>query len=921
MGGDDLWEDAESIAAPMTLGASWDEAKPVVEARYERRGELGRGGMGEVEVVRDRWLDRDVARKVLTGGEEDARLAHEAAITARLEHPGIVPVFDVGEDDDGRRFYTMRLVRGLTLAQCMESGADADAELITALRDAAQAVAYAHSVGVVHRDLKPANLVLGQFGEVQVVDWGIALPAGNAGRPEGTPGWSDPSQLAGDVVRPQHDVYALGRCLAAVLGDAPVPELRAVVDHATGPERYADASGFVADLSAWLDGRRVGAHQYSAGELLLRTVRTFRAPLAVAMVSLAVLVAVGAVALRNSEQERQRAQRAEQRAEEALAVALAEQATARFADGEVAEAEALAVRSQALGDEALARGVLAATGARLELVDEQPVPCSDARLLRGGELACVLTDAVEIYRGWPPRPAMRIESGPVDLIRRTSDGYATMSTGRLDAKGHGALQQWSVDGAWQGAVSTTPGHLSRGDGPAFIAHSHAGQRWMDGAFLPAPELCFGRGVVMARWIDSDELAVGCTQHGLLLGPPDALEVEDIGDDVSDVVRVNGEYWAALYSGELAEVRSGHRVVLPGGTANELVPLGDRWIAARPERGGVRVFDARARQWLPPLPHTDASGMAQLGDSLITVGSRLARWRLPEPAPVHALRVGSGVTSIDWFDDGRFVAGMTGGAVVVGHDGVPLPILFESCVLGKDVVVRDDEVFIVCPSNPSLLRAAAQPSGEWAVEETFPGGGGRRLVAAQGALMIARYILGIELVTATGKEHHSDNWDLLELESLGDRVEGLTRDGYRVRIEPEGSVLSDSSVGAHQLALGPDDAVLLGDGTRTWRVDADGRVAWEHKSGVTVVDLAWSPDGRWAALGQLSGHTLLLDAADGHVVAEMVGHAERVAAVSFSPDSALLVTGSWDRSLRVWSVADAVAPPGEEVLTRRYGTGW
>ena len=145
--------------------------------RYTLIDALGRGGMGAVYRVLDEALSREVAMKVLTGAVDDgarARLENEARVLARLEHPGIVPVHDVGTLPDGRVFYVMKLVRGGAL-RTPGASVPAVPERLRLIVRIADAIAFAHAHGIVHRDLTPANVMIGPFGEVLVMDWGIAL--------------------------------------------------------------------------------------------------------------------------------------------------------------------------------------------------------------------------------------------------------------------------------------------------------------------------------------------------------------------------------------------------------------------------------------------------------------------------------------------------------------------------------------------------------------------------------------------------------------------------------------------------------------------------------------------------------------------------------------------------------------------------
>jgi serine/threonine-protein kinase len=143
---------------------------------------IGAGGMGEVYRCGDDALQRDLAVKLLrselrgdAGAEE--RFVREARLTGSLQHPGVVPVHHLGRLADGRPCYTMKLVRGRTLAELLRdepAGPERLPRLLAVLEKVCQAVAFAHSKGVIHRDLKPANVMVGEFGEVQVMDWGLA---------------------------------------------------------------------------------------------------------------------------------------------------------------------------------------------------------------------------------------------------------------------------------------------------------------------------------------------------------------------------------------------------------------------------------------------------------------------------------------------------------------------------------------------------------------------------------------------------------------------------------------------------------------------------------------------------------------------------------------------------------------------------
>lgn len=225
----------------VTVDASTANAAPPVTedsgpGRYQMLNELGKGGMGRVDEVFDRVLGRPVAQKRLlrvADNDHATMLIAEAQVSAQLEHPAIVPVYDL-DAEEGRPFYTMRVVRGRSLREVLEGnhGTSRDqvplAQLLGILRQVCLAVDYAHSRGVVHRDLKPDNVVVGEFGEVYVVDWGIAhltatsdvKRSGYEPAVAGTPAYMPPEQLLGEELDARTDVFALGVMLYEILAGA-----------------------------------------------------------------------------------------------------------------------------------------------------------------------------------------------------------------------------------------------------------------------------------------------------------------------------------------------------------------------------------------------------------------------------------------------------------------------------------------------------------------------------------------------------------------------------------------------------------------------------------------------------------------------------------------------------------------------------
>ena len=201
-------------------------------ARFDDLGFLAEGGMGELRRVRDRVLGAELAMKLLSArharnDEVRALFLAEARATAQLQHPGIVAVQDFGELDDGRPWFTMTIVQGQTLGTLCRSPEGTLRRRISVLRQVADVLAYAHALGAVHRDLKPENIMIGPFGEVRVMDWGLATlpgiahPLARPGVVVGTPMYMAPEQAAGRPTTAATDVWALGGILYRLLADAP----------------------------------------------------------------------------------------------------------------------------------------------------------------------------------------------------------------------------------------------------------------------------------------------------------------------------------------------------------------------------------------------------------------------------------------------------------------------------------------------------------------------------------------------------------------------------------------------------------------------------------------------------------------------------------------------------------------------------
>jgi tetratricopeptide (TPR) repeat protein len=324
---------------------------PIVEpARFELYDVIATGGMGKITRAFDHHLAREVAIKEALAPEFRGRFEREAAITARLQHPAIVPIYEAGTWPDGGPFYTMRLIHGRTLADAI-AAAPALAqrlELVAAVGTVGDALAYAHSLAIIHRDLKPTNVLVGEFGETVLIDWGLAkhldeaAPAASAeptsphvttaGLVIGTPCFMAPEQARGDELDERADVFALGALLynvltgtppywdqsrdskeliAAVQTRSPTPirtlapeapvDLCAIVERAMARDRaarFANAGAMVAELKRFQAGQLLASREYRVRELLARWLRRHRTAVAVTGVAAIVVAVGGAIAMR-----------------------------------------------------------------------------------------------------------------------------------------------------------------------------------------------------------------------------------------------------------------------------------------------------------------------------------------------------------------------------------------------------------------------------------------------------------------------------------------------------------------------------------------------------------------------------------------------------------------------------------------------
>jgi hypothetical protein len=432
--------------------------------------------MGRVVEAFDVQLGRTVAfKEVLPRGDPGIarRFAREVQLTARLEHPSIVPLYDAGTTPDGRPYYVMRRVSGRPLDQLMAraTGLGDRLTLLPAVLAAIDAIGHAHRRSVIHRDLKPSNILVGELGETVVIDWGLAKVIGEdddepgAARGEalasdslrtqigsvfGTPGFMAPEQARGEALDPRGDVYALGATLYQLLAGAPPhsgtsateviantgskavtpvnvvapgapPELVAIVGKALAFEpagRYPDAGALAEDVRRFLSGQLVAAHRYTPVQRFARFARRHRGSLGVTALALAAVAVLAWIAVHRIVVERDAADAARITAADGLRAA--EQAR----DEADRRADQLIVMH--------ARGVLD-TNPTLALAVLKQLPAGSGRL---GDARAVAQAAVMRGAAW----AIPSTRAPTTIAELSADAQFLLQIS-LD----GLVQVWDLD--------------------------------------------------------------------------------------------------------------------------------------------------------------------------------------------------------------------------------------------------------------------------------------------------------------------------------------------------------------------------------------------------------------------------------------------------------------------------------------------